>query len=280
MTEVTPLRVLLGGLRWTWTVAVLIPLFFVVCLSLSGGTAAGDRVVYLLPADPTLDNYSRAFEFMREFVVALPTVFMNSVVVTTAAVAGALAVSTLAAYAFAIIDFPGRQLLFLVFCLGLVVPTSIMVVPEFLTIRTLGLSGRPALILPYVAFGIALPTLVLTVFFRTLPRTLLDAARVDGSTPLRVLWSVVIPLSRPALGTSALFLFLIFWNEFPLALTLIRDTDQSTLPLAIASTRSRAGTPYEVVAAIMVMASIPVLLAFVLGQRQLVRGLFHGGVKG
>ena len=111
-----------------------------------------------------------------------------------------------------------------------------MVVPEFLTVRELGISGRPSLILPYIAFGLALPTLILTVFFRNISPALLDAARVDGAGRFRILWSIVLPVSRPALGTCAVFLFLNFWNEFPLALTLIRENAEVTLPLAIAST--------------------------------------------
>ena len=167
----------LTTLKWVWTVLVAIPLFFILCLSLSQGTASSDRVLYVLPAEPTLHNYPRAFTFMSDFVVALPQVFLNSGIATGCAVAGSLVLATLAAFAIATIDFPGRQLAFLTLCLGLAVPTSIMVVPEFLTVRELGLSGRPALILPYIAFGLALPTLILTVFFRSIPSALLDAAR-------------------------------------------------------------------------------------------------------
>lgn len=279
MSGRTPFGAGMAGLRWVWTIVVAIPLVFIVSLSLSRGTAASDRYLFIFPSHPTLRNYPRAFDFMSEFIVSLPHVFLNSAIATGVTVIVALVLATLAAFAFATIDFPGRTVAFLVVCLGLAVPTAIMVVPEFLTVRALGISGRPALILPYIAFGLALPTLVLTVFFRTIPRELLDAARVEGAGHLRILWSIVMPLSRPALGTSAMFLFLTFWNEFPLALTLISDTDQATLPLAIASTRSRAGTPYEVVAAIMVMASIPVLMAFALGQKQLIAGLTQGGVK-
>ncbi len=279
MTQRSWFGTALHALLWTWAIIVAIPLLFILGLSLSRGTAASDRLLYVLPADPTFDNYPRAFDFMAEFVVALPRVFLNSAVATGATVLGALTLATLAAYAFATIPFPGRKVAFLTVCLGLTVPTSIMVVPEFITVRALGISGRPSLILPYIAFGLALPTLILTVFFRAIAPALLDAARVDGAGRLRTLWSIVLPISRPALGTCALFLFLTFWNEFPLALTLIRETGQATLPLAIASTRSRAGTPYEVVAAVIVMASIPVLVAFALGQRQLIAGLTQGGVK-
>jgi ABC-type glycerol-3-phosphate transport system permease component len=154
-----------------------------------------------------------------------------------------------------------------------------MIIPEFLTVHRLGLSGRPALILPYIAFGLSLPTLLLTLFFRALPKPLIDAAVVDGVSTWQLLIRIVLPLSRPVIGTVALLLFVTFWNEYPLAVNLIRDSAEATLPVAIANTHTRAGTPYPIVAAIMVMATIPVLVVFLFGQRQLVEGLTQGGTK-
>jgi ABC-type glycerol-3-phosphate transport system permease component len=155
-----------------------------------------------------------------------------------------------------------------------------MIIPEFLAVRNLGLSGRPALILPYIAIGIALPTLVMTTFFRLVPRELYDSARVDGASLWQIFSRIYVPVSRPAIATCAILLFLIYWNEFPLALALIQDPAQFTLPVALASTTSRSGTPYNLIAAVLVLATIPVLAAFALSQRHLVDGLLKGGIKG
>jgi len=266
-------------LTWGWTIVVVLPLIFLVSVSLSADVNQNSFAFWIFPAHPTFENYTGAFEFMSALELPLPSIFVNSAIATGGAVIGSLIVSTLAAFAIVFLRLPGRRLWFNVICIGLVVPTSVMIIPEFLTVHRLGLEGRPALILPYIAFGLSLPTLLLTLFFGALPKYLIDAAVVDGVSTWQLLTRIVLPLSRPVLATVALLLFVTFWNEYPLALNLIRDTGQSTLPLAIANTNTRAGTPYPVVAAIMVMATIPVLAVLAFGQRQLVEGLTQGGAK-
>lgn len=267
-------------LTWGWTLIVLIPLVYLVSISLSASSARDQFVLWIFPKNPTLANYPAAFELLASLDQPLPRVFGNSLLVTITAVAMATLLATLAAYAIVFFRFPGRKLLFTLLCVGLVVPTSVMIIPEFLAVKSLGLRGTPALIAAYTAFGISLPTLLLASFFAAIPKSVLEAARLDGASAWRVLWSIVVPLSRPVLATVSLLLFITFWSEFPLASTLASDASQSTIPVALSRMSSRQGLPYPIVASVMVLASIPLLAIMAVGQRQLVTGLVQGAERG
>jgi raffinose/stachyose/melibiose transport system permease protein len=156
-----------------------------------------------------------------------------------------------------------------------------MLIPEFITVRQYGLMGsRLSLILPYIAFGLPLPVLILTTFFREVPRELFEAARLDGASRFRVLIDHVLPISRPALATCVIFLALIFWNEFALALVIIQDPTLTTVALGLASVQGKGGNPWQLIAAAMLVTSLPVILLFTAFQRQFIEGLVQGSVKG
>jgi len=266
---------------YAWALILLYPILFIVSLSLRRREELTDAVFGLIPHHVQWANYVDAFSLMARYVVPIPTLMMNSAIVTIAAVLAALALAVLASYAFAIIEFPGRRLLFYVLLLGLIVPIPMMLIPEFITVKAYGLIGsRLSLILPYTAFGLPLPVLILTTYFKAIPKELFEAAAIDGASHLRVLRSVVLPISRPALATCAIFLGLTFWNEFPLALVIIHDPDLLTVSVGLASVKGKGSSPWEIIAAVMLITSIPVIAIFIAFQRQFIEGLVRGALKG
>jgi ABC-type glycerol-3-phosphate transport system permease component len=267
------------SLPYLWALVALFPMLFLVGLAFSNETRVDNFWLGFIPRDPTLGNFGDAFAFMERVGASLPRALANSVLATGVTVFVCLTLSSLVAWALATMEFRARKILVALFSMGLVVPTSVMIIPEFLLFHAVGIEGRPALYLAYIAFGISLPTLLLTVFFRGLATEILDAARMDGATGWREFVYVGLPLVRPALGAAGMFLFLVFWNEFPLALILVRDSGEATLPLALSSTQGRFGSPFNVIASVMLLASLPALLAFTLGQRQIVAGLTSGMLK-
>jgi ABC-type glycerol-3-phosphate transport system permease component len=266
---------------YAWAVILLYPILFIVSLSLRRREELTQAVLGLIPYHVRWENYLDAFTMMARYVVPVPTLMLNSAIAVAGAVLGALIIAVLAAYAFAMMEFPGKRGLFYVVLLGLIVPIPMMLIPEFIAVKAYGLIGsRLSLILPYIAFGVPLPILILTTYFKTVPKELLEAAHIDGASHLRILRSVILPISRPALATCAIFLALTFWNEFPLALVIIHDPDLITVPVGLASVKGKGFSPWEVIAAVMLITSMPVIVVFAAFQRQFIEGLVQGSIKG
>jgi sn-glycerol 3-phosphate transport system permease protein len=175
--------------------------------------------------------------------------------------------------------FPGRNALFVAFLATMMIPWEATIIPNYITIRSLGwLDTYQGLAVPFMAqaFG----TFLLRQSFLQLPRDLFDAAVVDGSGKLRFLWSIVIPLSRPALATLAVYAFLATWNQYFWPLLITNDPMMRTTQVGIAQLRFEETLRWGYVMAGVIMVVLPTLVLLVLGQRQLVRGLTAGGVKG
>lgn len=264
-----------------WALILAYPMLFILSLSLRRREEITDAAFGLVPQHLRWENYLDAFTMMARYVVPVPTLMMNSAIVVGAAMLGSMAIAVLAAYAFAVLEFPGRRPLFYIVLLGLIVPIPMMLIPEFIAVKSYGLIGsRLSLILPYIAFGMSLPILILTTYFKTVPKELFEAARIDGATHLGVLLRVVLPISRPALATCAIFLGLTLWNEFPLALVIVHDPHLVTVPVGLASVKGKGFSPWEVIAAVMLITSLPVIALFTAFQRQFIEGLVQGSVKG
>jgi raffinose/stachyose/melibiose transport system permease protein len=277
-----PFALLCGAFLAAWLLVIAYPLLFVLSYSLRRADELSlDRFAGVVPVHFRWSNYPDAFDLMSTALIPIPRIVLNSAIVTVGAIVLALFVSILAAFAFSTIPFRGRRFVFYLLLMALIVPIPVMLIPEFLTVKEYGLIGsRLSLILPYAAFGLPLPILVLTTFFREVPAEILEAATLDGASRLRTLWSVMLPLSRPAIATSVIFLTLMYWNEFPLALVMVQDSSLTTVPLAIAGVQSRGTAAWELIAAAIVVMSIPVVALFVAFQRQFIEGLAQGSVKG
>jgi raffinose/stachyose/melibiose transport system permease protein len=209
------------------------------------------------------------------------TYLRSSVIVAVSVVAASSLLSILAGYAFGLMRFRGQHVLFLAFLLGLMVPLEATVVPLYYDLRDLGLTDTYwALILPQVGVSVAFGTFWMRAYFRSVPRSLVEAARLDGASSWSALWRVVLPGARPAVLTMMVLVFMWTWNEFLLALVMVSDESLRTAPLGLAFFQGRNTSDLALLAAGSVIVALPVVVLYVLGQRHFVRGMLTGAVKG
>ncbi|HXV93768.1 MAG TPA: carbohydrate ABC transporter permease [Pseudonocardia sp.] len=228
------------------------------------------------PADPTLDN-------VRTVVAdgALTVALRNSVIVTACVVVLTLALASAAAYAFARLRGALAVAAYAFVVAGLAVPVQASMVPQFVLFDLLGLTDSlVGLVIVQTVVGLPVAVFILTGFMRTLPRELFEAAEVDGAGPWRVFRSIVLPLSTPSLSAAAIFLLVISWNDLLYPLLFITDPAKRTLPLALLGFTGEYLTDYPLLFTGVVVASLPLALAYVLLQRWFVAGLTAGSVKG
>jgi sn-glycerol 3-phosphate transport system permease protein len=228
----------------------------------------------VLPTQPNLDNYGRVFA-----TIPIGRYLLNSMIVSSAVVVGQLLTASLAAYAFSFLVFRGRQLLFFLFLSTLMIPWEATIIPNYITIRSIGwLDTYQGLAVPFMAT--AFGTFLLRQAFLQIPRELWDSARIDGASSIRFFLSMVIPLSRPALGTVAIYGFLSTYNQYFWPLLITNETLMRTTQVGIAQLRFEESARWGLIMAGVIMVAIPTLALLVLGQRQLIRGLTAGAVKG
>ncbi|MFW5942057.1 MAG: carbohydrate ABC transporter permease [bacterium] len=229
----------------------------------------------LIPASPTLANFVKAWTSNN-----FQLYFRNSLLVTLVSVIAVVLFSAMMAYAFARFEFPGKEPLFYLILLVLMVPNMVAIVPQFLLASALGLrDSLIGLVFFYVSGSVPFNTFLLRGFFESLPRELEEAILIDGGGYLTIFRQMILPLSRPALATVTIFSFLGFWDEFVLALTLIDSPAKRTLPIAIATFHGQHGTDWGLVFAASIIAVIPVIAVFISMQRHFVAGLTSGAVK-
>lgn len=205
---------------------------------------------------------------------------INSIIVTGTIMVSQLVFGALAAYVFARLEFPGRDLIFIAFLATMMVPTQVLVVPTFLIFNVFGwINEYPALIAPFLvsAFGVFL----IRQSFLTVPQDLVDAARIDGAGHGRIIWNVLIPVSKPAFVSFALLTFTWRWNDYFWPLIMTNSTNMRTLPVGLVFLRTSEGSiNWNVVMAATVFVIAPIMLLFVLLQKYFVQGVTQSGVKG
>ncbi|WP_425842050.1 carbohydrate ABC transporter permease [Streptomyces fractus] len=265
-----------GGLAgWLWLAVVAIPLYWTLITSLKDQSKYYAGNALLPSADSTFANYRLVLE--SDF----GHYFVNSVVVTLGAVVPAVAFSFMAAYAIV----RGWRMRFLravngLFLMGLAIPLQATVIPIYLIIIKLHLyDSLLALILPSIAFAIPLSVLVLSNFIRDVPKELFDSMRVDGATEWTTLWRLAAPLTRPAIVTVSIYNGLTIWNGFLLPLILTQSPSQRTLPLAVWSLQGQYQVNVPAILAAVVLTTLPILILYAFGRRQLLSGLTAGFTK-
>jgi raffinose/stachyose/melibiose transport system permease protein len=252
---------------------VLTPVLWVFGLSLK--TARETLSPSMLPQVPQFGNYAEAWGRF-----GLGRLFFNSGMVTAGSVVVTVLAAMCAAYAFTKVRFRGSEGVFSMLLLGVVIPPSALVVPLLVQMRYLGLyDSRTGLMLAYVAFGLPIATLVFRGFFATIPHEIIEAARLDGCSESRILWRILAPLAKGAIATVTILLFLANWNEFILALVLLRDQERYTLTLGINSQLGQYTSDYHLIAAASIIASLPIFAVYLALQRQFERGVTEGALK-
>jgi raffinose/stachyose/melibiose transport system permease protein len=209
------------------------------------------------------------------------TYLKSSLIVAVAVVSVSVFFSVLSGYAFGLMRFRGGTLLFYVFLLGLMVPMEAMIVPLYYDFRDLGLTDTYwGLILPQIGTSVAFGTFWMRAFFRGVPRSLVEAARIDGASSWFTLWRVLLPLARPAVLTMTVLLFMWTWNEFLLALVMVSDEGLRTAPLGLSFFQGRNTSDLTLLSAGSVLVALPVVVVYVFLQRHFIRGMLAGAVKG
>jgi multiple sugar transport system permease protein len=261
------------------TVAVvlaIVPVLWIVSLSFKDPTTITDGK--FVPRKWTLDNYRGIFK-TSEFTRAL----VNSIGIAIIATVIAVVLASMAAYAVARLKFPGKSLLIGMSLLIAMFPAISLVTPLFNIERALGLFDTwPALIIPYVAFGLPLGIYTLSAFFREIPWELEKAAKMDGATPFQAFTKVIAPLAAPGMFTTAILVFIFCWNDFLFAISLTSTTNARTVPAAIGffTGSSQFTAPTGSICAAAVIITIPIILFVLFFQRRIVAGLTSGAVKG
>jgi len=252
---------------------MLLPLVWTVSTSLELPRQAGLFPPKLIPQPVTFGNFANAWR-----AAPMARWFANTIVQTGTIVLVDLILASLAAYAFARIQFPGREVLFVLFLATLMVPFQLTVIPTFIITKHLGLvDSVGGLIVPNLGsvFGI----FMLRQFFRSLPIELEEAARIDGASRLGVLIKIVLPLSIPALVTLALLDLLNYWNDFFWSLIIINTPNHMPLQLGLSTFSSAHTTDFSLVTAATVMTQLPLVVAFIFAQRYFVRSVAFSGLK-
>jgi multiple sugar transport system permease protein len=230
----------------------------------------------LWPREASLHNYRVALS--KDL---FDLYFANSLVVAIASTVLTVLISSLLAYAFARMKFPGRELVFYIFLLGMMIPPVMLIIPQFIIAKKLGLlDSLLGLVLVYITMNLPMQTFLLRGYFEGIPRDLEEAAVIDGASQWTIFRRIVLPLSRPGLAVATIFTFLYSWDEFPWAQVAIRDTTKRTLPIAIALFQSEHLTEWGQVFAASIVALIPVVIVFVIFQRHFIRGIATTGLKG
>lgn len=253
---------------------VIYPILYGIGISLMNSGEAASYPPHVIPQHIYLGNFKKAMD-----IAPLGQFMFNSFIVSLIVTLAQLVTASLAAYAFAFLEFPYKNTLFIVFLSTMMIPGESTLIPNYLTMRSLGwINTYQGLTLPFMAT--AFGTFLLRQFFLTLPKELFDAARIDGCGKFRFLWAIVLPLARPALGTLGIYAFITTWNQYLWPLLMTNDTSMRTVQIGIGMLQFQDATIWNVVMAGVVIILLPSLLALILGQKQLIKGLTSGAVKG
>jgi len=221
-----------------------------------------------LPSEFYLGNFERVFSS------GIGTYFLNSLITSVFSVTGIVAISTLAAYALARIPFKGRMWVYMLIVASYAVPLHAVLVPMFQLLDGFGLLNTLAgLILPYIAFGIPFTVILLYAFFLEFPKDLEEAAKLDGCSQLRTVFFIVLPLSKPALLSAAIFQVVFVWNEFLIALLILTSKEVKTLPLGLTSFQGQYSSDWGAIMAAVLLSALPIVALYLAMQKHFVRSL-------
>ena len=264
----------LYGILILFSVFMLVPMAFAIVGSLKPEAEIFTVPIRWWPSSPQWQNYVLPFQ------KNIGRYFLNSVIVSLVQTLAPLLLCSLAGYSLAKFTYPGRDLIFLFILSTIMLPIQVTLVPTFLIIKELGwVNTYAGLIVPGLAttFG----TFLMRQFFLSLPSEYIDAARIDGAGEPRIFWTIMLPMCRPALSALAIFSFTGSWNSFLWPLVVVNQDEMRTIPLGIVFYMGDQRVPeYGQLLAVAVLATLPVLVLFLLLQRELIRGAALSGLKG
>jgi len=265
---------LVHAVLWLNTLLMLYPVL-VVALSAFKTTGEIYSTPFALPQSFNLDNIETIW---RE--TNFPRYLANSLIVTAGSVATILTVATMAAYALARYTFRGNELIYMFFLAGLMLPLKLAIIPLFIQLTSLKLiDSRLGLVIVYTAMGLPSAVFIMTGYLRTLPKELEESARIDGASEARILWSVMLPLARPAMVIAGINNAVPIWNDFFFPLVFIQSDALKTLPQGLTVFMGEYNTEWGVLFAGLTLAALPITLVYIVLSRQFVAGMTQGAVK-
>jgi multiple sugar transport system permease protein len=255
----------------------ILPFVYMIMTTFVGEAYSLPRPHEVFTAIPNLENYEIVWEKNNFF-----RYFMNSLLVAAVATVGSVFLGSLTAYAFARFTFPGKEFLFRVFLFTMMIPLVLAIVPQFTVIKSLGLVNTYwGLWLIYIGGGVVGSTFFLRGFFESVPKELEESILMDGGGNWTIFRNIYLPLSKPALGTMAIFSFSGTWDEYFVALTIIKDEAMRTLPVALMMFQGKYASNWAWIFAASVIALLPVVIIYIVFQKRFVQGgMSEGGVKG
>lgn len=255
---------------------VSLPFWYMAVTSLKPQAFVFEIPPKLWPSPATLGNYIEALGKDR-----FALYFLNSLIVATTATILTVGVSSMMAYAFARLEFPGKEVVFYGLLLGMMIPPVMLIIPQFIVAKNLKLlDSLPGLILVYITMNLSIQTFLLRGFFEGIPKSLEEAALIDGASRWVIFRRLALPMVRPGLAVVAIFTFLYSWDEFPWANVAIKEASRRTLPIGIALFQSEHLTEWGQVFAASIVAVVPVVVVFSIFQRYFIRGDISSGMKG
>jgi len=269
-------------------IVMIMPFVWMVSTSVKPDREIFGDTIRWIPTELDLQNYSDAFEQTN-----MPRIFANTIVVTAVAVASQVLLGSMAGYVFARLHFRGKMLIFFALLTTMMVPFEVLIIPVFLLIKFFPLAGGNDILgqggtgLINTLGGVMFPNFVSVFgvflfrqFYLSFPQELAEAAIVDGCSRIGVYWRILVPNSKPVMGTMALFAFLWSWNDFLWPLVVVKEDSLKTIQLGLSVFDQEQGTAWAELMAASVMAVVPVILLYIFLQRFLVSGGITSGIKG
>lgn len=257
-----------------YAVCIIYPLLW---MFLSGFKTSRELFIstWSLPEQFKWQNYAMAWK------IGVGKYFFNSILVTVFTVMLTILVSAFAAYALSRFEFRLREVFLMVIVGGLMLSPQVGLISLYRLLHTFGIYNTYlALIIPYVAYRVPFTVFLMRSYFLSLPREVEESAYIDGCGSFKVFWHIVLPMSKPILATSALLTAMFSWNEFMFALVFIEDKNLRTIPLGLMNMRGELTTNWPVLLAGLALSALPMIVTFILFQKQFIRGLTAGSLKG
>lgn len=253
---------------------MILPFVFMVSTSVKTLEGATQFPIKWIPATLNWRNFIEVFE-----IIPMARFMLNTLVVASVVTVGSLTLSSLAAYAFARLEFKGRNQLFFLYLATLMIPGQVTMIPVFIIMSRINmLDTYSALIFPslFTAFGV----FMLRQFFMAIPKDLEEAARIDGCNHFRIYWHIVLPISKPAFVTLGIFIFLREWSEFLWPLVVIESAHMQTIQVGLRSFMGEFGTDWHLLMAGALIAELPVIILYIFCQKYVIEGIATTGIKG
>lgn len=255
----------------------LVIIFPLIWLCLSGLKSNRDFFLntWSLPEEWLWGNYKAAWD------AGVGDFFINSVFVTIVSVSIILLLGAMAAYGLSRFHFKGQNILLVMILSGLMLAPQVSLLPLYKLLQAIGLYNTyGALILPYVAFQLPFAIFLMRSYFLSIPKELEESAIIDGCNSWKVFWHIILPMGKPIIASAALLTGMFVWNEFMFALVFIEDSSLRTIPVGLMNLRSQLNTNFGIQLAGLAISALPMIIAYILFQKQFVRGISAGGVKG